>query len=151
MMRVSDLMTTDVRVCGPHDTLSGAAQVLWTGGVGCVPVVDAGRLLGMLTDRDVCGAAYMHCRPLHAIRVTDAMTAAPPACGPDDDVGVALDLMRAQRLPRLPVVDGDGRLVGLLSLTDLAAEAARERAGTQRDLDAADVAETIAAVRRRAA
>ncbi|HVS11206.1 MAG TPA: CBS domain-containing protein, partial [Planctomycetota bacterium] len=73
-MKVEQLMTRDVKACAPQDSLSRAAQLLWESDIGALPVVDSeGRVVGMVTDRDVCMAAYFKGRPLAEIRVDETM------------------------------------------------------------------------------
>src|SRR5690606_28351921 len=71
-MQVRELMTRDVQVCGPRDDLNRAAQIMWDHDCGVVPVVDSERRpIGMVTDRDVCMAAYTQGKPLSAIRAEE--------------------------------------------------------------------------------
>jgi CBS domain-containing protein len=123
MQRVEQLMTRIVRTCRPQDTLDVAAQIMWEEDCGCVPVVTRGegrsRLVGMITDRDVCMAALTQGRALHAIEVTSAMARELASCRPTDTVLVALQVLRTKRLRRLPVVATEDELVGILSLADL--------------------------------
>src|SRR5688500_1982341 len=74
IMRVAELMTTAVVSCGPQDTLARAAQMMWDRDIGCVAVADeARRVIGMITDRDICMAALIQGRALDAIAVDTAM------------------------------------------------------------------------------
>jgi predicted transcriptional regulator len=115
------LMTSDVRVCSPHDTLEQVARQLWDGDCGALPVLSAaGRLMGMITDRDVCMAAYLRGQPLHACRVQSAMSRQAYSCAPEDSVQRIAAIMSEHRVRRLPVVDGDDRLLGVVTLADLA-------------------------------
>jgi CBS domain-containing protein len=110
-------------------------------------VVDAERrVVGMVTDRDVCMAAYTQGLPLRAIRVATAMSKQVHACRPDDALLVAERIMREHRIRRLPVIAVDGTLAGLLSLNDVAQEAAREHVPATRDVSAEGLAQTLAAV-----
>lgn len=120
-MKVSELMSRPVETCSMQDSLNAAAQRMWEHNCGCVPVVDSdGKALGMLTDRDVCMAAYTQGKPLGAIPVSTAMSKSIHTCAPTDTVAAAEKLMAARQVRRLPVVDKDGRVVGLLSLHDIA-------------------------------
>jgi CBS domain-containing protein len=120
---------------------------MWDGDFGCVPVVgDDGRVVGIITDRDICMAAYFSGRALGAIKVADAMAKTVYACDPDAPVHVAESLMQTHQIRRLPVVDGEERLVGVLSLNDIAAGWSRECTTNTHDLAAHEVAETLAAV-----
>lgn len=129
-MRVEQLMTRTVKTCTPTDSLERAAGIMWDYDCGALPVVagdeEGGRVVGMLTDRDVCMAAYTQGRALREIPVASAMSQRLCTCRATDAVGVALKVMETNQLHRLPVVDGGDRLIGLLSLADLWREAARE-------------------------
>ena len=144
-MRVEQLMTRDVRTCRSEDSLAAAAQAMWERDCGCVPVIDAeAKVIGMLTDRDICMAAWIKGRNLHEIRVSEAMSPRPVACRIDEVAEIAEALLREYGIRRLPVVDHDGRLAGLLSLADLACEARRENGRLWREVDSLGVALTLA-------
>src|SRR5262249_17301011 len=103
----------------------------WEEDCGCVPVVQEDdrehpRLVGIVTDRDVCMAAYTQGKALEAIPVTSVMQRDLATCVATDPVGVALGILRTRQLHRLPVVAGDSGLVGLLSLAALGRESKRE-------------------------
>lgn len=122
-MRVRDIMTTPVHACRVGDPANEAARLMWERNCGAIPVVqEEGRVVGIITDRDLCMAAYTQGRPLASILVETAMARRVYCCRADDTVGDALAVMRDHEVRRLPVVDEDGRLVGLLSLDDLALE-----------------------------
>ena len=129
-MRVEQLMTRHVETCRPEDSLHRAAEVMWKRDCGALPVVsgDGGsaQVVGMLTDRDVCMAAYMQGRPLWELTVAGAMSERLCSCRSTDAIGVALKIMETNQIRRLPVLDAGDRLVGMLSLADVSHEAARE-------------------------
>jgi CBS-domain-containing membrane protein len=135
-MEVQQIMSRDVKVCHTYDSLNKAAQVMWEEPCGAVPVVDEERKpVGFLTDRDVCMAAYTQGRLLADLSVEGAMSRKVVYCRADDDLRTAATLMREHRARRLPVIDRDGKLTGLLSLDDLAHEAARTlRGGVNEEL-----------------
>lgn len=146
-MKVEQLMTRTVRTCGPRDTLNQAARIMWETDCGCVPVVEGdGRVIGIVTDRDICMAAYTRGLPLWALQVDGAMAHQVHTCRPGDTLAAATRTMRANQLRRLPVVDEAGVLVGLLSLRDLAVEAAREHGRRRAEVSSEEVAETLGAV-----
>jgi CBS domain-containing protein len=119
--RVGKLMSESVKCCSPLDSLNGAAQILWEANCGAVPVVDAdGALVGVITDRDICMAAYTQGRPLSEMSVESAMSRNAHACAAEDSVGHALALMAVNQVRRLPVAHPDGRVAGVLSLADVA-------------------------------
>ncbi len=129
-MEVKRLMKHQVRVCRPQDSLNDAAQIMWEEACGSVPVVDEDfRPVGFLTDRDICMAAYTQGRALHDLKVEMAMARKVISCRNEDDVEDAGRLMRETLVRRLPVLDGLGALVGLLSLDDIACESQRNLRG----------------------
>jgi CBS domain-containing protein len=138
-MKVMDLMTCDVKSCSADDSLDRAANLMWEGDCGVVPVVGPGReLVGMITDRDICMAAYTKGRPLAALGVRDAMAKKLTFCSPEATLETAISLMKESRVRRLAVVDSKGMLAGILSLNDLAVEARKqERSGARPTLSAA--------------
>jgi CBS domain-containing protein len=147
-MHVENVMTRAVKTCGRDDSLDVAARIMWEHDCGCAPVVDAdGRVVGMLTDRDMCMAAYTCGATLASLRVGGAMAATVYCCRPKDSLATAEQMMRAHRIRRLPVTADDGRLVGILSLSDLARETAHERTRKGKaDVTAKDVSDTLAAI-----
>ncbi len=147
-MKVKELMTTDIKCCPDYCTLNTAAQIMWDHDIGCVPVVDhTGRVIGMLTDRDVCMGAFLQGTPLTGATVTSAMSKRVFSCSGDDDIGAAERLMKEKQVHRLPVIDSDGRPVGLISLNDIAREGAREAAArSARQVSDADIVQTLATV-----
>lgn len=153
-MKVEQLMTRNVSACEPDDSLSAAAQIMWEQDCGCVPVVSRGNgaatLVGMITDRDVCMAAYTQGRPLQATKVHSAMARSLCTCRPTDAVSVALKVMRTNQLHRIPVVDAEDHLLGILSLTDVAREAAHIGQEAD-DLSASAIAATVEAIAQRRA
>jgi CBS domain-containing protein len=124
-MIVSQLMTKTVWRCKTTDHLEVPAQLMWDHDIGCVPVVEGGAVVGMITDRDICMAAHTHGLPLVEIAVTDAMSRTLWSCFPDDDVGSVARRMAMHQLHRMPVIDFLGRLVGIVTLNDLARAARR--------------------------
>jgi len=121
-MKVQDVMSREVLACGPDDDLGRAALTMWKGDCGVLPVVWGGRLVGVVTDRDICmGLALEGARPSER-RVREVMSREVYSCIPDDDLGDALETMASRRVRRLPVVDGD-RLVGIVSMNDIVVHA----------------------------
>jgi CBS domain-containing protein len=142
-MKVQDVMTRGVRSCRPTDALAVAVRIMRDERCGFVPVTDEkGEIAGVITDRDVCLKALAFDRSLHAIRVAEAMTREVHTADPQESIEDAEHAMRLWQVRRLPVVDRLRRLVGVLSLDDLAARA--------RDLDAEGrgVARTLGGIAR---
>ena len=120
-MNVSELMTKNAVTCRPEEPLHRAAQIMWDHDCGCVPVVDdSNTIQGMITDRDVCMAALMQGKSLSEISIGNAMSRAIYACSPSDDVEKAAELMRVHQVRRVPVLNAQGQVVGVLSLGDFA-------------------------------
>jgi CBS domain-containing protein len=146
-MRVDQLMTRPVITCSPSDTLAKAAQLMWDNDCGAIPVVgDQGRVVAMITDRDICMAAYTQGSPLHSLRVQGAMSQQLFSCHPGDKVEDAEDLMGKQQIRRLPVLDGEGRPVGLLSLADLARESGNGTSSKRDGVAGRELLGTMAAI-----
>lgn len=128
-MKVKDLMTTDVKRCSPDTNLAAAARIMWEGDCGAVPVTDErGHVVGVITDRDICIAAATRPHTEGEIAVKDVISNAAYTCAPGDDLRAALETMKARKVRRLPVVEQGGRLVGIVSIHDIA-EQSRNRTG----------------------
>lgn len=119
-MKVSEVMTADAAACGPDEMLTCAASLMWQRDCGAVPVVDGDRhVLGVITDRDICMALVSRDALATEIRIKDVMSAEVFVCRADDRVEEALEEMGERRVHRLPVIDDDGILVGMVALSDL--------------------------------
>jgi CBS domain-containing protein len=142
-MQIKDLMSHPPVTCPPKSTLDHAARLMWEFDCGIIPVVtDDGRLAGVVTDRDVCMAAYTQGRSLASIPISTAMAKRVVAVHAGDLIEQVEQLMRDNQIRRLPVLDADGRPIGLVSLNDLARLAARaKKSGVDREL-----VQTLAAV-----
>jgi CBS domain-containing protein len=146
-MNVEELMSKEVRFCMPDHSLACAAQVMWESDCGCVPVVDpAGRVSGIITDRDVCMASYLNARAPQDLKVRDFMSHGVLACRAEDEVADAASMMRRAQVRRLPVTDADGRLMGILSLNDIAASAHEAEEDGPPELTTDEVGRTLCAV-----
>ncbi len=144
-MKVHELMVRNVKSCSADDSTNRAAQLMWENDCGFVVVLTEERLVaGVITDRDICMAAYTTGRPLSSIPVSEVMSRDVKCCGPDDDIQRVSSAMRANQVRRLPVVDGQGILVGVISLNDLACRAAADRGMPARDVSQDLVALTLA-------
>lgn len=124
-MIVKEVLTSDVKSCSADTDLATAAKIMWDGDCGVVPVVnDERNVIGVITDRDICIAAATRSASPADIRVRDVMSGEVHACALGDDVRVALNTMKEQRVRRLPVLDGQERLAGIISMNDLVMRAA---------------------------
>jgi CBS domain-containing protein len=147
-MNTSQLMTTDVHSCFASDSLDRAANIMWENDCGAVPVIDTdNRVVGMLTDRDICMAAYTQGLPLSKIKVASAMSRHVFGVTEWDPIESVEALMRQARVRRVPVLDGRGRIRGILSLNDLVRYAS-ESGGAATDDVMEGVTQTMAAIAR---
>lgn len=118
-MKARDLMTSDVWACSQDASLSEAAQLMWDHDCGCLPVTDgAGRIVGMISDRDICMATHTRGQPPAQVNVGSAMSRDPITCSPDDSVRTIEGIMRDRQVRRIPVVEGS-RVVGMVGIGDL--------------------------------
>ena len=126
-MRVAELMTKDVACVRKSEMCATAVRLMWDCDCGSVPVLDedGNQVVGIVTDRDICMATWSKDLSPSAIRVSDAMSKELHCCSPGDGVALAENLMRARQIRRLPVLDDDRRLVGILSLADIVRAAGR--------------------------
>lgn len=120
-MKVRDIMTRDVEACSGTTDLATAAMILWRNDCGVVPVViePHRKVIGLLTDRDICMACATRNRRPSEITAEEVITGHVYACAEPDDVKAALRTMAEKKVRRLPVVTNHGTLVGMLSLNDV--------------------------------
>jgi CBS domain-containing protein len=137
-MRIEQVMTRTVEVVHPEETIADAAQLMREFDVGVLPVCDGDLVLGTLTDRDITVRATAYGRDPVATRVYEIMTADIVSCYADQDLAMAARTMKEERVRRLIVVDRGERLVGIVSLDDLAAR-------TGDDALSGDVLKTLSA------
>jgi CBS domain-containing protein len=128
-MQVSDVMTRTVEMVGPGDSIQQAAKAMARIDVGALPVAEADRLVGMITDRDIAVRAVAEGRDPARTVVKDIMSAEVRYCYDDDAVTDVADNMAEQQLRRLPVITREKRLVGIISLADIAREREPNAAG----------------------
>jgi CBS domain-containing protein len=129
-MKAKNLMTRDVAACRAEDMMAVAARIMWERDCGVVPVVDSeGRVIGVVTDRDLCMASYTRSEPLSRMPVKDAMAKDVFTCGEEDDESAVHAAMREHQVRRLPVADEEGHLLGMISLNNLALQAAVAKGG----------------------
>lgn len=114
------LMTEHVRSCSPDDSLTEAAQLMWNSDCGAIPVVADGRVVAVITDRDVCMAVFTQGRAPSELQVRGAMSKRLVTCAPDASIASVLATMADQRVRRLPIVSDDAKLLGVISLADVA-------------------------------
>ena len=142
-MKVKDIMTTELRTCSPDTNLAAAAALLLDGDCGILPVVDQGKLIGVVTDRDMYIAlATRNSRPSE-LTVNDVRQGPVYTCGPDEDLIDALATMKQHGVRRLPVEGFGGTVMGIVSMNDILLASGPKKA--IRDGDVADVFRAICA------
>jgi CBS domain-containing protein len=125
---VRDVMTPGVRTVSASQSLAEAAEVMKGEDVGSVPVVEEGRLAGIVTDRDIVTRAVAERRDPQTVKVEEVASHELVTVEPEQDLDEALALMARHQVRRLPVVE-EGRLVGMLAQADVALEAKEKKVG----------------------
>lgn len=143
--RVFELMQVNVATCSREDSLARAAELMWSNDCGSIPVVNHWyELIGIITDRDICMASYMqNARPAES-QVMTAMAHQIWTCASDDTLAEALQNMRQHHVRRLPVVDVNRRLLGIITLADISAFIADRASGNTASREQAMLADTVA-------
>jgi CBS domain-containing protein len=128
-MKIEDVMTADVSYVGPDTTIAEIARKMRDADIGATPVVEDDRLIGMVTDRDIVVRVVAAARDPSTSKARDAMSPGILYCFADDSIEAVLENMGDQQIRRLPVVNRDKRLVGVVSLGDLSLTGKRRAAG----------------------
>jgi len=139
-MKVRDIMTKEVNCCGIDTNLAAATELLWSTDCGILPVMDDGKLAGIITDRDICIALGTQNRRATEVRAGEIASHDVQTCAVDADVDSAMAAMRRAKVHRLPVVD-DGKMVGIVSLNDIV-----DAVDVRSDINAGEVIDTLKAV-----
>jgi CBS domain-containing protein len=141
-MKARDVMSQPPYTCGPNTDLATVAKVMWDHDCGFVPVVDAsGIVAGVITDRDICIAASTRRLLPEHISAGQVMTTPIHACLSDDGISDVLVTMKQFRIRRVPVIEANGRLQGVISLNDLVLAS-----NDKREPQASDIVSTMAAI-----
>jgi CBS domain-containing protein len=133
-MKVKDIMTTDLKTCSPDTTVAQAAQLMWDGDCGILPVVDDGALVGVVTDRDMYIALATQNARASELRIGAVATTNVATCEPEDDMHMALAAMQQARVRRLPVVGFGRTVMGMLSMNDILRAAAAGKGVANEDI-----------------
>lgn len=125
-MKCSEIMTKNVKTASPSATLNDVACLMRDGDMGAVPIISEGKLVGIVTDRDIVVRAVAEGRPVDSA-VGEAMTTEIFSVSPDDFVFEAIRLMGDKQIRRIPVVNDRGELAGIIAIADVALEMEDER------------------------
>lgn len=140
-MKVKDIMTEEPRTCSPDTNLAAAAALMLDGDCGILPVVADGKLVGVVTDRDMYIALATRNRRASELTVGEVVQTPVYTCGPDDDVQTALETMKQHCVRRLPVAGFDGTILGIISMNDVVLAS-----GSRKPVRDADVVTTLQAI-----
>lgn len=119
-MKVKEIMTPNAKAIWLTESLADAAQLMWENDCGVLPIIKDGRkVIGMITDRDICMAAAMRDKNPSGVSVEEVMTGLVYSLNPEDEIDQALKAMQEHKVRRLPVVNAEGELEGILSMNDV--------------------------------
>ena len=145
-MKVKDIMTPNAKAIWLTESLADAAQLMWENDCGVLPIIKDGRkVIGMITDRDICMAVAMRDRNPSGVSVEEVMTGQVYCVAAEDELDQALLAMQEHKIRRLPVVNAEGELEGIVSLNDVVLNAASD-AVTGESINYADVVKTYQAI-----
>lgn len=125
-MKIKEVMTADVEVIPESTSLVEAAQLMKKLNVGALPVVEAGKVIGILTDRDIVIRSTAMGHDPNEVTAKDVMSKNPDYCYFDQDIKEVAKMMGEKKIRRLPVLDRQMQLVGIISLGDLAVDADKD-------------------------
>ena len=146
-MKVKEIMTASPSVCDLNESLAEAAKTMWDSDCGVLPVLKDGReVVGLITDRDIVMAMAMRdCNPA-AISAEEVITGDVYSVAPEDELQKALEVMQQQQVRRLPVINPEGELAGMLSMNDIVLKAKQKTNGKTPEIGYADVVNTYKAI-----
>ncbi len=146
-MNVQAIMTSSPYFATRHATIGDVAKIMADHEIGVVPIVDAARrILGILTDRDLCKAIATMDRPASEIPALALASKPVISCGPEEELESALKTMRTRHIRRLPVVDPDGTLQGILSIDDVVLRSEEKLEKNQSSVSFGDAVQTLKAI-----
>lgn len=144
-MKVKEVMTPDAKAIWLTESLAAAAKEMWENDCGALPIIKDRKVVGMITDRDICMASAIRDRNPSSISVEEVMNATVYAAEAEEDVEQALQTMREHKIRRLPVLNLEGELQGIVSMNDIVLHA-KARNGKKPPIDYADVVKTYQAI-----
>jgi len=149
-MKVNEVMMGTPYYCQAETNLGSATELMWNANCGFLPVEAAdGRVIGVVTDRDICIALGTRNQLPGNLAVREVMTHKVYSCVPDDDIHVALQTMKDGKVRRLPVIAQNGSLVGVISMDDVLLRAEPTRRGREPELSSDEVVRAYRAITQR--
>ena len=146
-MKVKEIMTPNVKAIWLTESLAEAAKLMWEQDCGVLPVIkDSRKVIGVITDRDVCMGAAMRDTHPSAISVEEVMTGEVYGVTPEDTVSQALQVMQERKVRRLPVINNEGELEGILSMNDIVLNAKTPDDEEAEGVEYVDVVKTYQAI-----
>ena len=148
-MLVKEVMKSNIESCRPDSNLESIALMMWNHDCGAIPVTDEqGKPVGIITDRDIAMGSSLNHRCLWELTANDIMAKRPLySCQSEDNMAQVLEVMKEHQIRRVPVVDDEGRLTGIVALgdvVDVAAKTATKKSNSK--LTYSDVMDTIKAI-----
>src|SRR6185503_1065782 len=146
-MKVKEVMTPNATAIWLTESLADAAKLMWQNDCGVLPIIKDGRkVIGLITDRDVCMACAMRDRNPSTISVEEVMTGEVYAVNPEDNIDQALQVMQQHQVRRLPVINSEGELEGILSMNDIVLRAKTSDGKAGDSIGYGDVVKTYQAI-----
>ena len=149
-MKVKDIMMGTPYYCQPETNLGSATELMWNANCGFLPVESVeGKVIGVITDRDICVALGTRNRPAGEVTVAEVLSGKLYSCAPDDDIHMALQTLKESAVRRLPVISQNGTLVGVLSMDDILLRAEPSSLGKEPELSSDEVVRTFRSITQR--
>ena len=146
-MKVKEVMTPNAKAIWLTESLADAAKLMWENDCGVLPIIKDGRkVIGMITDRDICMAVAMRDTNPSGVSVEEVMTGQVYSVNPEDEVDQALQAMREYKIRRLPVINLEGELEGILSMNDIVRNAKTSKGAASDAIKYGDVVKTYQAI-----
>jgi CBS domain-containing protein len=146
-MKVKELMTPNAKAIWLTESLADAAKLMWENDCGVLPIIkDSQKVIGMITDRDICMAVAMRDTNPSSVSVEEVMTGQVYSVTPEDDIDQALQTMQEHKIRRLPVLNPEGELEGMLSMNDIVLQANTSKGAAVGTIKYDDVVKTYQAI-----
>ena len=149
-MKVKEVMMGTPYYCQPETNIGSATELMWNANCGFLPVETAeGKVIGAITDRDICIALGTRSRLAGDVTVGEVMSGKLYSCAPDDDIHVALQTMKDGKVHRLPVIAKNASLAGVISMDDILLRTEPMALGREPELSSDEVVRTYRAITQR--